>query len=187
MGTSRYFLLNTFIKNFQVISPCNWSYKTDWDKLSTEWQNKCKQRNVDSRVNCENASVLGWKWYASFTKRNTDSFQTALLNKNINEKWKSVVAAFQGLLEVSEARIFAGNQDMLHTWVRSLTRPFYSIFTQMISAIFVGSWRALWHKTGACQFLKDPFTLLHRRAKGKTWLIINHEFVKEAKTTAARF
>ena len=24
-------------------------------------------------------------------------------------------------------------------------------------------------------------------SKGKTWLIINHEFMKEAKTTAARF
>ena len=94
VGTSRYFLLNTFIKNFQVISPCNWRYKTDWDKLSTGWQNKCKQRNVDSRVDCENATVLGWKRYASFTKKNTDSFQTALLNKNINKIWKSVVGAF---------------------------------------------------------------------------------------------
>ena len=29
--------------------------------------------------------------------------------------------------------------------------------------------------------------LLHRRTKGKTWLIINYEFIKEAKTTAAKF
>ena len=162
MGTSRYFLLNTFIKNFQVISPCNWSYKTDWDKLSTEWQNKCKQRNVDSRVDCENATVLGWKWYASFTKQNTDSFQTALLNKNINKIWKSVVGAFQGLLEVSEAGFLAGNQDMFHTWVRFLTRPFYSIFTQMISAIFVGSWRALACKLGERQELASFWKILLR-------------------------
>ena len=39
----------------------------------------------------------------------------------------------------------------------------------------------------ACQSLKDLFTLLHRREKRKTWLIINHEFTKEAKTTVARF
>ena len=83
------------------------------------------------------------------------------------------------------------NKDIFHNWVRFLTRSFYSIFTQMISAIFVRSWRVLACKLGIRQelasFWKIIFTLLHRRAKGKTWLIINHEFVKEAKTTAARF
>ena len=37
VGTSRYCFMNIFIKNFQVISACNWGYKKDGNKtLSTE-------------------------------------------------------------------------------------------------------------------------------------------------------
>ena len=55
-----YCLLNTFMNNFQVIGACNWRYKNHWNgKLSTEWENKCKQRNVDSWVECENAFLGG--------------------------------------------------------------------------------------------------------------------------------
>ena len=43
------------------------------------------------------------------------------------------------------------------------------------------------HEARACQFLKDFFTLLHCRAKGKNQLTIKHEFIKAAKTTVARF
>ena len=70
--TSRSCLLNTFIRNFQIIGACNWSYKREWNrKLNTEWENKYKQRNVDSWVECEISSALGWKWH---TKRNSDNF-----------------------------------------------------------------------------------------------------------------
>ena len=69
MGTSRNCLLNTFIKNVQIIGACNWSYKRKWNrKLNTKWENKYKQRNVDSWVECENSSVLEWTWLLHLPK-----------------------------------------------------------------------------------------------------------------------
>ena len=63
------------LRTFKLSVHATGIYKKDWNrKLSTEWENKCKQRNVDSWMECENPGVLGWKWYASFTIRNTDNF-----------------------------------------------------------------------------------------------------------------
>ena len=154
MGTSRNCLLNTFIKNVQIIGACNWSYKRKWNrKLNTEWENKYKQRNVDSWVECENSSVLEWTWLLHLPKGIRTIFKLHYWTK-IRIKYKKCIQGLSGTaLSVCLSGILAGNQDMFHTWVRFLTRPFHSVLTQMISAIFVGSWKVLACKLGMRQEL----------------------------------
>ena len=154
MGTSRNCLLNTFIKNVQIIGACNWSYKRKWNrKLNTEWENKYKQRNVDSWVECENSSVLEWTWLLHLPKGIRTIFKLHYWTK-IRIKYKKCIQGLSGTaLSVCLSGILAGNQDMFHTWVRFLTRSFHSVLTQMISAIFVGSWKVLACKLGMRQEL----------------------------------
>ena len=52
---------------------------------------KTDERNVKTLVSLGENGVLH---FSNGIRTNTDSFQTALLNKNINEIWKSVVGAF---------------------------------------------------------------------------------------------
>ena len=133
-------------------------------------------------MECENASALGWTWLLHLPKGIRIIFKLHYWTK-ILTKYKKCI---QGLTDW----IFAGNKDMFYTWVRFLRRPFHFFLTQMISAIFVGSWKVLACKLGMRQELASFWKICLRcsivEKKGKNQLTINHEFIEEAKTTVAR-
>ena len=149
--TSRYFLLKTFINNFQVIGACNWSYKKDWNrKLSTEWENKCKQRNVGSRM--KRQFSLGGNGMLHLPNGIRKIFKLHYWTKTSMKYKKKWSRSLSGTALSVWGWNLRGESGYFQIWVRFLTRPFYSIFTQMISTKFsAGSWRALAFKLGERQ------------------------------------
>ena len=145
-------------------------------------KNKCKQRNVGSRE--KRQFSLGGNGMLHLPNGIRKIFKLHYWTKTSMKYKKKWSRSLSGTALSVWGWNLRGESGYFQIWVRFLTRPFYSIFTQMISAKFsVGNWSKPLHLNLA----KDLSTLLYRWGKGKNQLIINHEFIKEAKTTSARF
>ena len=145
-------------------------------------KNKCKQRNVGSRV--KRQFSLGGNGMLHLPNGIRKIFKLHYWTKTSMKYKKKWSRSLSGTALSVWGWNLRGESGYFQIWVRFLTRPFYSIFTQMISAKFsVGNWSKPLHLNLA----KDLSTLLYRWGKGKNQLIINHAFIKEAKTTSARF